>query len=120
MDNNHPLVTALRNLSHDLRLFIELSLRETDAAWEEWLKLILKESDVKCWEKKNCSKKDCPVYFNPYMRCWLTAGTMCGGKAQGEFAVKYKSCTECDVYQEAVFKDPAEYVNDFETLPVRI
>jgi diguanylate cyclase (GGDEF)-like protein len=31
---------------------------------------------------------------------------MCGGKAQGEFAVKYKSCTECDVYQEAVFKDP--------------
>lgn len=106
MDNNHPLVIALRNLTHDLRLFIELSLQETDAAWEEWLRLILKEDEVKCWEKKNCSKKDCPAYFNTAVRCWLAAGTMCGGTPQGEFAVKYKSCTECDVYREIVFRDP--------------
>ncbi|MHB8882613.1 MAG: GGDEF domain-containing protein [Thermodesulfovibrionales bacterium] len=106
MDNNHPLVIALRNLTHDLRLFIELSFQETDAAWEEWLRLILKEGEVRCWEKKNCSKKDCPAYSNTDIRCWLVAGTMCGGKVQGEFAVKYKSCTECDVYQEVVFKDP--------------
>lgn len=106
MDNNHPLVIALRNLTHDLRLFIELSLQESDAAWEEWLRLILKKDEVKCWEKKNCSKKDCPAYSNTDVRCWLVAGTMCGGKVQGEFAVKYKSCTECDVYQEVVFKDP--------------
>jgi diguanylate cyclase (GGDEF)-like protein len=64
MDNNHPLVIALRNLTHDLRLFIELSLQETDAAWEEWLRLMLKEDEVKCWEKKNCSKDDCPAYLN--------------------------------------------------------
>jgi diguanylate cyclase (GGDEF)-like protein len=32
---------------------------------------------------------------------------MCGGKVQGEFALKYKSCTECDVYRDAVFSDPA-------------
>jgi len=107
---DHPLTSALGNLTHDLRLFIELSLQETDAAWEEWLRLILKESEVKCWEKKNCSKKDCPAYFNADVRCWLAAGTMCGGKVQGEFAVKYKSCTECEVYQEAVFKDPVTEV----------
>jgi len=106
MDNNHPLVAALRNLTHDLRLFIELSLQETDAAWEEWLRLILKEDEIKCWEKKNCSKTDCPSYQNTDIRCWLVAGTMCGGKTQGEFALKYKSCTECDVYQEVVFRDP--------------
>ena len=106
MDNNHPLVTALNNLTHDLRLFIELSLQETDASWEEWLRLILTKGKVKCWEMKNCSKNECPAYLNTQIRCWLVAGTMCGEKPQGEFAVKYKSCTECDVYQEAVFTDP--------------
>jgi len=106
MDNNHPLVIALRNLTRDLRLFIELSLQESDAAWEEWLRLILKEDEVRCWERKNCSKKDCPAYLNTDIRCWLAAGTMCGGKPQGEFAAKYKSCTECDVYQAVVFRDP--------------
>ncbi len=106
MDNNHPLVIALKNLTHDLRLFIELSLQESDAAWEEWLPLVLKEGEVKCWEIKRCFKKDCPAYLNTEKRCWLVAGTMCGGQPQGEFALKYKSCTECEVYQAAVFRDP--------------
>ncbi|MFN3395361.1 MAG: GGDEF domain-containing protein [Thermodesulfovibrionales bacterium] len=106
MDNNHPLVQALKNLTHDLRLFIELSLQEEDAEWEEWLRLILKESEVKCWERKNCSREDCPAFNNITVRCWLIAGTMCGGKPQGEFAIKYKNCTQCDVYQAAVFRDP--------------
>lgn len=106
MDNNHPLVKALRDLTRDLRLFIELSLREEDAEWEDWLRLILKETEIKCWERKNCSKKDCPAFHNTAARCWLVAGTMCGGKVQGEFAIKYKNCTECDVYQTAVFRDP--------------
>ena len=110
MDKNHPLVIALKNLTHDLKLFIELSLRESDASWEEWLRLILKEGELNCWEKKNCSKKDCPAYNNPGIRCWLVAGTFCEGKVQGEFALKYKSCTECDFYQAAVFKDPVTEV----------
>ncbi|MBI5848690.1 MAG: GGDEF domain-containing protein [Nitrospirae bacterium] len=106
MDNNHPLVIALKNLTHDLRLFIELSLQETDASWEEWLRLILKEGGDKCWEMKKCSKKDCPAYLNADVRCWLVAGTLSGEEAQCEFAVKYKHCTECGVYKESVFKDP--------------
>ena len=106
MDSKHPLFKALMNLTHDLRLFIDLSLQESDAAWEEWLPLVLKNEEIKCWEMKNCSHKECPSYLNTAKRCWLVAGTMCGGKIQGEFAVKYKSCTECDVYEAAVFKDP--------------
>jgi diguanylate cyclase (GGDEF)-like protein len=106
MDSNHPLVAALNNLTHDLRLFIELSLQETDNAWEDWLRLFLKECEAKCWEKKNCSNKDCPAYLNSDMRCWLVAGTMSGDNARCDFAVKYKQCTECAVYKEAVFKDP--------------
>ncbi len=70
----------------------------------------LSDVQVKCWERKSCNKKECPAYMNTYGRCWLIAGTMCGDKVQGKFAVKYKSCTECDVYQETVFKDPVSEI----------
>lgn len=104
---NHPLLNALRHVANDIRMFIELSLHESDDAWEKWMPLVVKESGVKCWEKKKCIKREeCPAYMNSDGRCWLIAGTMCGGRVQGDFALKYKSCTECDVYQESVFKDP--------------
>jgi GGDEF domain-containing protein len=112
MDKNQELVTALNNLTNALRSFVELSSQETDPAWEDWLGIFLKEGESKCWEKKKCSKKDCPSYLNTSLRCWLAAGTLCGGKPLGEFAKKYKSCIECDVYQEAVFKDPVTAVNE--------
>jgi len=110
MDENHPLSKALQQLTNDIRLFIELSLQETDAAWDEWLHLVIKEQATGCWEKKKCTKNDCPAYGDRTHRCWLTVGTMCGGKVQGEFAIKYKSCTECDVYRETVFGDPVNEV----------
>lgn len=106
MDKNHPLVKALSQLTEDIRLFIELSLQETDASWDEWLDHIMQDSLVRCWERKHCTKIDCPAYKNTKGRCWLVAGTMCSGKVQGEFALKYKSCTECEVFQESVFTDP--------------
>ncbi len=31
---------------------------------------------------------------------------MCGGEVCGKFAKKYHSCTECEVYQKTVNKDP--------------
>jgi hypothetical protein len=31
--------------------------------------------------------------------CWVIAGTYCGGKVQGTFAEKAKSCLVCDFYQ---------------------
>jgi len=54
-----------------------------------------------CWEKKNCTKKDCPVMGKLYTRCWQVVGTFCGGEVQGKFAQKYDSCTKCIVYKEA-------------------
>jgi diguanylate cyclase (GGDEF)-like protein len=107
MKNKDALDDALKQLSDDIRLFIELSLQETDASWDEWLGLVTRSAEMRCWERKNCKNKDCPFYQNMKGRCWLTAGTMCGGRVTGEFALKYKSCTQCDVYQEAVFGDPA-------------
>jgi len=103
---DHPIGIALKKIADDIRVFIELSLHETDASWEEWLQRVIQESEVNCWERKDCARKDCPAYMNTSARCWLTAGTMCGGKVQGEFALKYKNCQECDVYQELAFKNP--------------
>lgn len=32
--------------------------------------------------------------------CWAVAGTFCGGKVQGKFADKRKSCIRCDFFQQ--------------------
>jgi diguanylate cyclase (GGDEF)-like protein len=104
--DSETLAAAMKRLAHDIRLFIELSLREDDDAWEKWLPEVLEGLKIKCWKLKQCEKKDCPAFEKPNVRCWLTVGTMCGGKVQGDFALKYQSCTECEVYQKAVFEDP--------------
>jgi diguanylate cyclase (GGDEF)-like protein len=104
--DDDPLATALKSLARDIRLFIELSLREDDEAWDKWLPQVLENLTIRCWKLKQCEKKDCPAYEKPNIRCWLTVGTMCGGKVQGDFAIKYQSCTECEVYQQAVFENP--------------
>ncbi|MDI6716248.1 MAG: hypothetical protein QME63_04830 [Actinomycetota bacterium] len=57
---------------------------------------------MNCWEFKKCGRdktKDCPAYPFNGKSCWLTAGTMCGGKIQGTFAQKLGDCTKCDFYQ---------------------
>ncbi len=107
---NIPLINSLQQIGKDLRTFIEMSLQEPDESWRKWLVSIIRDLKTKCWEKKNCNKTDCPAYMNTCGRCWLIAGTMCGGDVQGIFALKYRSCTECEVYQEAVFSDPVAEV----------
>ena len=108
MGKENRLDRALGRLSNDIRAFIDLSIKEPEPVWQEWLAAILKENRVvsQCWEKKGCGKSDCPAFMNDCGRCWLIAGTMCYGEPQGKFARKYTSCTQCEVYQNAVFKDP--------------
>lgn len=103
---DHDLVAALRVVGRDIRRFIDLSLQEPEVSWQEWPDLLRQGPPLRCWERKGCVKKDCPAFGRDGGRCWLIAGTMCAGGPVGDFAVKYKSCTECDVYQESVFRDP--------------
>lgn len=67
-------------------------------------------SNKNCWEVKNCGRDSgglhasdmgvCPAYTKSAGdACWLIAGTFCGGKVQGTFAEKEKSCMTCDVYR---------------------
>lgn len=89
----------------NLRQFIELSQLHEERSWNEWISTTAQKIEVNCWQKKQCNKKDCPAYMNTCGRCWLIAGTMCGNGVEGEFAKKYRSCMQCDVFQAAAYKD---------------
>ncbi len=110
MEKDTDLSEVFARLRDDLRNFVELSLEEKDDSWKQWLSLVNKSVNVKCWEIKKCDNTTCPAYKNTCGRCWLIAGTMCGGRPQGKFAIKYENCTQCEVYQESVFNDPVNEI----------
>jgi hypothetical protein len=63
---------------------------------------------MNCWEFKKCGREAgglktkelgaCPAYPNDGRRCARVAGTLCGGKVQGSFAMKVVNCMKCDFY----------------------
>lgn len=55
----------------------------------------------KCWESKECGKKECPGYGNRDLRCWNISGTFCRDEIQGSFHQKIEACRHCDFYQTA-------------------
>ncbi|MBU0674352.1 MAG: hypothetical protein KJ950_06890 [Proteobacteria bacterium] len=96
----------LNGLINDLQVFIELSIHGRDeASLREWIDETINRVESRCWELKNCSETNCPAYKNECGRCWLIAGTMCGGEIQGRFAAKYDSCTSCEVYRLVIGDD---------------
>ncbi|WP_446011497.1 two-CW domain-containing protein [Candidatus Electrothrix sp.] len=64
---------------------------------------------MNCWEYKLCGREKggvhaekkgiCPAYPDNGKRCARVAGTLCGGKVQGEFVMKLLSCMKCDFYK---------------------
>jgi two-component system, NtrC family, sensor histidine kinase HydH len=66
---------------------------------------------IKCWERLDCAKKDCPSYGG--VRCWAVAGTFCHGEVQGTFAQKIGDCRNCVVYQESCGDEIHELVEVF-------
>lgn len=97
---------TIEDVIKDLRIFIELSLNEKEQSWDEWILATTKRIQPKCWQSKNCNNLNCPAHKNDCGRCWLIAGTMCGGEVQGSFAKKYHSCLDCEIFQESVLCDP--------------
>jgi len=66
---------------------------------------------VRCWERLNCEKADCPSFGK--LRCWAIAGTFCHGVVQGAFAQKIGDCRNCVVYQESCGDEINELVEVF-------
>jgi hypothetical protein len=64
---------------------------------------------MNCWEFKKCGRQAggakaselgiCPAYPNHGTSCARIAGTFCGGKVQGSFAVKLANCMECEFWK---------------------
>ncbi len=76
-----------------------------------------------CWEAKKCGREPgganvsqlgvCPVCTEARVTgmnggknggrvCWAVAGTLCGGKVQGSFAVKLPNCLNCEFYKRVL------------------
>lgn len=96
---------SLSNLTKELQVFLNLSFQDNKLSLREWIKESINHLDSHCWQLQNCSETACPAYKNECGRCWLIAGTLCGGEVQGKFADKYTSCTECEVYRRATGAD---------------
>jgi len=79
---------------------------------------------LNCWEFKDCgrgpgSEPVCPAVtetkadgvnrgVNGGRVCWTIAGTLCGGRQQGTYAVKLETCLRCDFCQLVLREEQAE------------
>jgi len=59
-----------------------------------------------CWELFNCSEKNCPVFIEKELRCWMVSGTRCREEIQGLFLEKMEMCLECGFFKQTI--DPAD------------
>jgi two-component system NtrC family sensor kinase len=65
---------------------------------------------IKCWEFMKCGREKgtamkCPAFPHFGRICWAVAGTLCEGKAQGTFALKYEDCLKCEYYRKVSSKE---------------
>jgi len=104
----------LNSLINDLQIFIELSFQENDTSLRNWLDkaMNINHSGSRCYITNNCAVKSCPAYKNESSRCWLIAGTLCGGKPQGKFIKKYGFCTKCEYFLKVIGNDPVHKLKE--------
>jgi hypothetical protein len=67
-----------------------------------------------CWEFMECGRELCGLkvyelgicraYPSDGKRCARIAGTLCGGKVQGTYAMKIFDCLECDFYKSEYYQ----------------
>lgn len=64
---------------------------------------VIEKSRIQCWEFMKCGREkdsSCSAVIQQAgRRCWQVAGTLCGGKAQCDYARKLTSCYECGFLQ---------------------
>lgn len=86
---------------------------------------------LNCWESKKCGREPggvkalelgaCPAAVDQRLNgvnsgvnggraCWVLAGTFCGGKVQGIFAMKMHNCVWCEFYQNVHKEEAADFM----------
>ncbi len=94
------IIDLINQFNRDIEGFIRKSI-ESSFDVEKWSALSNGFETIRCWEIKGCRKEACPAYNNndKDLHCWLKVGTLCGGKVQGEFAQKYGTCFNCEIFK---------------------
>ncbi len=85
---------------------------------------------LNCWELKRCGRQPggaraselgvCPASTerrvdgmnrgtNGGRVCWAVAGTLCGGRAQGTYAMQLANCMECDFYRTVMYEERPDF-----------
>ncbi|HPQ52203.1 MAG TPA: Cache 3/Cache 2 fusion domain-containing protein [Spirochaetota bacterium] len=66
---------------------------------------------VKCAEKKNCTRIDCPAYSDRNKACWRIEGTLCDdGSIVNSKEEKMERCRDCEVYKNAIRSEVEEII----------
>jgi diguanylate cyclase (GGDEF)-like protein len=97
---DEKMLVQVGELNRHIEALIKGSVEGSFDINKEWSSLAARFEPIRCREIKGCEKRGCPAYDDPDYRCWLTVGTFCGGCIQGEFAKKYMTCFECDVFRK--------------------
>jgi diguanylate cyclase (GGDEF)-like protein len=104
MTSNKPTKLEIHDLveeiNKDLDSFIKNRIQNGILSDRDWSSLFQEPENKWCWEILSCNKEDCPVRSKNNYRCWLVAGTLCGGMVQGGFAKKFGNCVTCEVYRQ--------------------
>jgi diguanylate cyclase (GGDEF)-like protein len=93
----------IRRLNEQLQAIIHATIEVHELQESGSLNLPPNEEAMgypRCWDEMQCDRTDCPAYGIEDYRCWLVAGTLCGGVPEGTFAKKHASCYLCKVYRE--------------------
>ncbi|MFA5801829.1 MAG: diguanylate cyclase [Thermoleophilia bacterium] len=109
-DRNQRLASQKAGLELAMERFSTLT--HTAIETQNWEVSFEDPSIPSCWEMKNCTAGECPVHGREHIRCWLVAGTFCGGEVQGRFAKKIGNCSHCEVYHEAVEHNPINEIGE--------
>jgi len=99
----------LRLLDGKLRSFIQDCVEQDRPVSGPSDLFMARELETQCWELMDCRTTECPAHGARDRRCWLQAGTLCGGRVQGDIASKIASCYSCHVLQD-VTADPVSGV----------
>ena len=69
---------------------------------------------MNCWEFMDCGREFggfkayelgvCQAYPDDGKQCAKVAGTLCGGKVQGTYAMKIFDCINCDFYNSEYYQ----------------
>ncbi len=94
---------------------------------------------MNCWDFKNCGRQPggyhaaelgvCPACETQATdginngekggrACWAVAGTLCGGKIQGDYAKKIDNCKNCNFYAIVHMEEKGQFVPTEEILEI--